>query len=90
MYDLIIIGGGPSGSSAGRMAGQSGLKTLLLEKEKIPRDKLCGGVLSGRALSYLDFEISDAIREKEISGMRVRFAGRSIETDKGYRMATTW
>ncbi len=89
MYDLIIIGGGPSGSAAGRMAGQSGLKTLLLEKEKIPRDKLCGGALSGRALSYLDFEISDAIHEKEISGMRVCFAGRSIETDKGHRMATT-
>jgi len=89
MYDLIIIGGGPSGSAAGRIAGQSGLKTLLLEKEKIPRDKLCGGALSGRALSYLDFEISDAIREKEISGMRVCFAGRSIETNKGYWMATT-
>jgi len=89
MYDLIIIGGGPSGSAAGRMAGQSELKTLLLEKEKIPRDKLCGGALSARALSYLDFEISDVIREKEIFGMRVRFAGHSIETNKGYRMATT-
>ena len=46
MYDLIIIGGGPSGASAGRKAGKLGLNTLLLEKEKFPRYKPCGGGLS--------------------------------------------
>ena len=46
MYDLIIIGGGPSGASAGRRAGKLGLNTLLLEKEEFPRYKPCGGGLS--------------------------------------------
>ena len=32
MYDLIIIGGGPAGLTAGLYAGRSRLKTLLLEK----------------------------------------------------------
>lgn len=53
MYDLIIIGGGPSGASAGRKAGELGLNTLLLEKEKFPRYKACGGGLSAHAISYL-------------------------------------
>ncbi|MBN2568194.1 MAG: geranylgeranyl reductase family protein [Deltaproteobacteria bacterium] len=88
MYDLIIIGGGPAGSAAGRIAGQSGLNTLLLDKEDFPRNKLCGGALSERALSYLDFEIPPSMREKEIFGMRVRFSGRSVEGSKGYRIAT--
>ena len=33
MYDLIIIGGGPAGLTAGIYAQRAGLKTLLLEKE---------------------------------------------------------
>lgn len=88
MYDLIIVGGGPAGSAAGRIAGQSGLKTLLIDKEEFPRNKQCGGALSERALASLDFEISDTVREKEIFGMRVCFAGRSIERNKDYRIAT--
>ncbi|MFT8318319.1 MAG: FAD-dependent oxidoreductase [Sporolactobacillus sp.] len=34
MYDVAIIGGGPSGQSAALFAGKSGLKTLLLDNEK--------------------------------------------------------
>jgi geranylgeranyl reductase family protein len=88
MYDLIIVGGGPSGSAAGRTAGQSGLKTLLIDKEVFPRNKQCGGALSERALSSLGFEIPDTVREKEIFGMKVRFAGRCIVSTKEYRIAT--
>ena len=32
MYDLIIIGGGPCGLTAGIYSGRAGLKTLLIEK----------------------------------------------------------
>lgn len=32
MYDIIIIGGGPAGLSAGLYAGRSKLKTLITEK----------------------------------------------------------
>ena len=35
MYDLIIVGGGPAGTSAGRAAGIAGLKTLLIEKDNL-------------------------------------------------------
>ena len=33
VYDVIIIGGGPAGLSAGLYAGRGKLKTLLIEKE---------------------------------------------------------
>ena len=36
-YDAIIIGGGPSGSSAGAILGEHGHKALILEREKFPR-----------------------------------------------------
>ena len=87
MYDLIIIGGGPSGSAAGRIAGQKGLKTLLIEKEIFPRYKPCGGALSEQAMSYLDFEIPKSIIERDIFGARFQFRGKVVEQHKDYRIA---
>jgi flavin-dependent dehydrogenase len=36
-FDTIIIGGGPSGSSAGAILAEHGHKVLILEREKFPR-----------------------------------------------------
>ena len=88
MYDLLIVGGGPSGSSAGRLAGQKGLKTLLIEKETFPRYKPCGGALSEQALSCLNFPLPESIREREVFGLRMHFKGSVIENYKKSRMAT--
>ena len=43
MYDIIIIGGGPAGLSAGLYAGRSKLKTLIIEKD------VAGGQISSTA-----------------------------------------
>ena len=36
-YDVIVIGGGPAGSSSATFLAQSGKRVLLLEREKFPR-----------------------------------------------------
>jgi len=84
MYDLIIIGGGPSGASAGRRAGKLGLNTLLLEKEEFPRYKPCGGGLSAHAISYLDFKLPHNIIEWEVTGVRGVFKDQTIEVHKDH------
>ena len=38
LYDVIIIGGGPSGSTAATFLARQGVKTLVLEKAKFPRE----------------------------------------------------
>ncbi len=38
LYDVIIIGGGPTGSTAATLLAQKGLSVLLLEKESFPRE----------------------------------------------------
>jgi flavin-dependent dehydrogenase len=87
MYDVIIIGGGPSGASAGRRAGKLGLNTLLLEKEEFPRYKPCGGVLSEHAISCLDFELTQDIIELEVTGIDVIFKDQFVKARKDRRMA---
>ncbi|MDD4496883.1 MAG: geranylgeranyl reductase family protein [Methanosarcinaceae archaeon] len=88
MYDVIIVGGGPSGASAGRQAGKLGLNTLLLEKEEFPRYKPCGGGLSDHAISYLDFELPEDIIEWEVTGAKVIFKDQRIEAHKDHRIST--
>ncbi|MGQ9583292.1 MAG: NAD(P)/FAD-dependent oxidoreductase [Thermoplasmatota archaeon] len=45
MHDVIVVGGGPSGSHAAYCCALRGLSTLLIEKERYPRDKPCGGAV---------------------------------------------
>src|SRR5450432_3163405 len=51
--DVAIIGSGPAGTSAARVAAAAGLKTLILEKAQIPRYKTCGGGILARAVRIL-------------------------------------
>jgi geranylgeranyl reductase family protein len=52
-YDIIIVGAGPAGSVAGLYAAKNGLKSLLVDKESFPRDKICGDALSGKSVAIL-------------------------------------
>ena len=54
MHDVIIVGAGPAGTSAALYANRFGLKTLLLDKSRFPRDKTCGDALSGKSVKILD------------------------------------
>ena len=47
MWDVIVVGAGPAGSAAAKRCAEGGLKTLLLEKKKLPRDKVCDGMVMG-------------------------------------------
>lgn len=87
MYDLIIVGGGPSGASAGRVAGKRGLSTLLIEKENFPRYKPCGGALSSYGSSCLDFKLPESVTERNISKVRIDFQGSFVEGMKETNLA---
>jgi len=53
LYDLIIIGGGPAGTSAAISAARQGASVLLLERGRFPRHKVCGEFVSAESLSLL-------------------------------------
>lgn len=54
-FDIIVVGGGPAGSTAGYKLGQSGARVLLLDKANFPREKPCGGGLSARILDRFPY-----------------------------------
>lgn len=63
-FDVIIIGAGVAGSSAAFELANTGLKVLVLEKEKLPRYKTCGGGVVLRAVNLLPFEINPVVQTK--------------------------
>jgi flavin-dependent dehydrogenase len=43
-YDLVVVGGGIAGSVAARYAAGTGMKVLMVERAKVPRNKVCTGL----------------------------------------------
>jgi len=52
-YDVVVIGGGPAGSSAAITAARAGARVLLAERGKLPRHKVCGEFVSPDAHAQL-------------------------------------
>src|SRR4051812_16934763 len=53
IFDVIIVGAGPAGSSCAAFCAQAGLRTLVLERERFPREKVCGDCLNPSCWSVL-------------------------------------
>ncbi|HEX8312951.1 MAG TPA: NAD(P)/FAD-dependent oxidoreductase [Chthoniobacteraceae bacterium] len=45
-FDLIVVGAGPAGSTCAAFSAAAGMKVLLLEKAKFPREKVCGDCIN--------------------------------------------
>lgn len=52
-WDAVIIGCGPAGGMAALLCSRLGLKTLLVDKQRFPRHKVCGCCLNRRAMDVL-------------------------------------
>ena len=53
-WDAVVVGAGPAGSAAAAALAARGRRVLLLEKDRFPRRKVCGELLSGGARASLD------------------------------------
>ncbi|REG82551.1 geranylgeranyl reductase family protein [Algoriphagus antarcticus] len=61
LYDVAIIGSGPSGAMAAYYLAKKGVSTVIIEKETLPRYKTCGGGLVYRGRRKLPFDISSVV-----------------------------
>jgi menaquinone-9 beta-reductase len=82
--DVLIVGGGPAGSSCAWKLARSGLDTIVLDKSHFPRHKVCGGWITPAVLSELDIEpgrYSLGRTLQPITGFRTGTMGaREVET----------
>ena len=76
-WDVAVVGAGPAGAAAARAAVERGARTLLLEREQLPRYKRCGGGLIGVSQA--------ALREAgvDVTGLSRDVVGRLTFTSGG-------
>src|SRR5215831_1691001 len=64
LLDVAIVGGGPAGSSCAAFCAAAGLHTLVLDREKFPREKVCGDCLNPSCWAVLRrLELADRVRD---------------------------
>lgn len=75
-YDVIIVGSGPAGAGAAKALSGTGLETLIVERDKVPRYKMCSGILFPSSRKFVGDHFGELPREllcrpERIKGNRV-------------------
>ncbi len=82
VYDVVVVGAGPAGSSCGYWLAQAGWDVCVVEKKVFPREKTCGDGLTPRAVRQLaDMGLEDAVAgsSHRYTGLRAYGFGHSME-----------
>ncbi len=78
-YDLLIIGGGPAGSTLAYSLRNAGLKIGILDKQAFPRQKICAGWVTPQVMRMLNIDLDDyALRNtlQKINGFKISMLGQ--------------
>ena len=80
-YDVLVVGAGPAGSSTAIHLARAGARVLLVDRARFPRDKPCGGGLTGRALKRIPVDPSPVVeRDVDRFELRLRYGSRFART----------
>jgi geranylgeranyl reductase family protein len=81
LYDVVIVGAGPSGSASAYWLAASGWDVLLIEKKQFPREKTCGDGLTPRTVKQLaDMGVEEKLGgAHRYRGLRSMGFGHSME-----------
>src|SRR5437660_11081681 len=79
-FDVAIVGAGPAGSVTAYRLAAAGARVLRVDKATFPRDKPCGGGVTGRAARLLPFSI-DPVVEQAVDTLRclLQYRGNGFE-----------
>ncbi len=60
-FDVLVVGAGPAGSATAIHLARGGAHVLLADRARFPRDKPCGGGVTGRALRQAPCDITPVV-----------------------------
>jgi len=83
MADIVVVGAGPAGSIAAKILSDYGFSVSLYEKEKLPRHKHCGGLITNEAIKTLDsigVNCRDILSQR-LRGWRLQFGDEIIDLE---------
>jgi geranylgeranyl reductase family protein len=81
IWDVLVVGAGPAGSSAARVAAEGGASVLLVDRARFPRYKTCGGGLIGISLAHLPASVLPTV-EQEVREVRFSLRGGALKVHR--------
>ncbi len=83
VHDVLVVGGGPAGSSCAYWLAEAGWDVAVVEKKEFPREKTCGDGLTPRAVRQLaDMGLEGALAgAHRYHGLRSIAFGRTLELE---------
>jgi flavin-dependent dehydrogenase len=82
LHDILIVGAGPAGAVAATVLARVGVRVLVLERARFPRDKLCGDTLNPGALGVLS-----RLGLAHVAAGALPLDGMLVTGDRGARVA---
>ncbi|HEX2492972.1 MAG TPA: NAD(P)/FAD-dependent oxidoreductase [Steroidobacter sp.] len=73
--DVLIVGGGPAGSTCARLLRRAGLDVLVIDKSAFPRDKVCAGWITPQVIEELQIDLSDYANGRVLQPIRSFITG---------------
>jgi len=61
--DVLIVGGGPAGSSCAGALRKAGLDVVVMDRQAFPRDKVCAGWITPAVVEALGLDLDDYRRQ---------------------------
>jgi len=82
-HDVLVIGGGPAGSSTAYWLAEAGHDVAFVERKTFPREKTCGDGLTPRAVKQLDdMGLTHRLADfHKFTGLRACAHGRTLELE---------
>jgi digeranylgeranylglycerophospholipid reductase len=66
-YDVVVVGGGPTGSTTAKILAERGFKVLVLEKSTLDKEKPCAGAVTNRVVEH--FRIPEETFTRKCTGI---------------------
>jgi geranylgeranyl reductase family protein len=63
-FDVVVVGAGPAGARAARVAALAGARVCVLERATLPRYKTCGGGLVGLSVDHAGIDLAPLVRSR--------------------------
>lgn len=79
-YDILIVGGGPAGSTLAYNLRNTSLKIAILDKKTFPRQKVCAGWVTPEVMRVLNIDLEDYANGRvlqKISGFKISQLGQT-------------
>lgn len=73
-FDVLVVGAGPAGSATAHGLATAGLRVLVADRARFPRDKPCGGGLTTRAFRRCPVDPTEVVEERvDLVELRFRY-----------------